>query len=466
MGIFTGGDLRTLQSTVSEQLRHLPVDEMVQVLYHLRESQRQHRNDLIRAAETLVETRLLKPTRGMRELERLTIGARDPVFDRFVSLLTEDFRQILYGREEDVVGVHLVSYFIARTMPQLRDRPTIRPSGGADADRGQRILGDIARMVPMASHGTLLRAISHNQAQTAVLGLNQLTTGLFRALDRFIELEFTEGEAETLIAERLLPHLPVYEILHTLRMYHDPALTWLRRVEAAFPAGNSAFLALREDNDAMLKYVPLFQQELVRRHGLSVPDFFEGGVFNPALLSAVRPDLAVLLQADLFNTSAGKLIDSGGRRASELWKPRVEELLVAPERIRSWRSKIWELLEHPIIQRIDAFAELAVALNSLSSAHPLKQGMGRSQSLRISSGVTQFFRSAQPGDDMRQFLAAALDYLSAITEGMAEVPVAIIRSMRELERIVRIEEQALAPEQQERLRFYTLQIARCAGENG
>jgi hypothetical protein len=38
--------------------------------------------------------------------------------------------------------------------------------------------------------------------------------------------------------------------------------------------------------------------------------------------------------------------------------------------------------------------------------------------------------------------------------------------MWELERIIRIEEQAIPPEQQEDLRFYTLQIARLAGENG
>lgn len=67
---------------------------------------------------------------------------------------------------------------------------------------------------------------------------------------------------------------------------------------------------------------------------------------------------------------------------------------------------------------------------------------------------------------MSQFLAAAFDYLTSLSAGMIEVPVAIIRSLKEVELIARIEEQALPPEKQELLRFYMLQIARLAGENG
>ncbi|HEY6952699.1 MAG TPA: pyridoxal phosphate-dependent aminotransferase, partial [Bacteroidota bacterium] len=144
MGIFTEQDLRTLQSAVSEQLRHLPVREMAEVLYHLKESQGRHRDDLIRATESLVESRLQQKNRGTREIERLTVGVRDPVYDQFIALVTDNFRQILYGREHDVVGIHVVSYFIARTMPQLRDRPTVRPTPGSGEERGQKILEQIA----------------------------------------------------------------------------------------------------------------------------------------------------------------------------------------------------------------------------------------------------------------------------------------------------------------------------------
>ena len=48
LGVYLGGDLRTFQSNLSEQLRYLPVYDFVGLLYHVRESQRIHRNDLIR----------------------------------------------------------------------------------------------------------------------------------------------------------------------------------------------------------------------------------------------------------------------------------------------------------------------------------------------------------------------------------------------------------------------------------
>ncbi|TSA19489.1 pyridoxal phosphate-dependent aminotransferase [bacterium] len=466
MGIFTSGDLRTLQSTISEQLRHLPAQEMASVLYHLRESQRRHRNDLIRAAESLVENRLLQKKRGAQELERLTVGTRDSVYDQFITLLTEDFRQILYGREEDVVGVHIVSYFIARTMPQLRDRPTIRPTPGGGTERGQRILEQIAKIIPLSRHGSRLRAIAHNQAQTAVLGLNQLTTGLFRALDRFTQLEFKEGDSHSLIADRLLPHLPVYEMLHTLRLYHDPDLTHLKRIEPAFPAGTSAFLAVREDNDSLPNYVGLLQQELLRRHGLEVNDFFENSTFIPGLLATLRPDLAVLFQGDLFNTDVDKLLSVSSRRADEQWRKGVRRLLTIPQEIRSWRLKIWELLENPLTQRVQSFVELAVALNTLSLNQPLKNAPSPLRAMKLSSDLSHFFTASTSTDDMRQFLGAALNYLGALSEGMVEVPVAIVRSLKEVEKIAKIEEQALSPEKQQLLRFYMLQIARLAGENG
>jgi aspartate/methionine/tyrosine aminotransferase len=467
MGIFTEHDLRTLQSAVSEKLRHLPVREMAEVLYHLKESQHRHRGDLIRATESLVESRLQQKKRGTQEIERLTVGVRDAVFDQFLALVTENFRQILYGREHDVVGIHVISYFIARTMPQLRDRPTVRPTPGSGEERGQRILEQIAGIIPFSRHGSRLRAIAHNQAQSAVLGLNQLTTGIFRSLDRFAQLEFKEGDAESLIADRLLPRLPVYEMLNTIRIYHDPALTSVKAMEEAFPAGNTALLALREDNDSLKKYIGLMQQELLRRHGLDVADFFEHGKLITGLLPALRPDLAVLLQEDLFNTDMERLEGGGiGKGIEESWRKEMERLLAIPRSIRSWRAKIWALLEQPIFQRVQSFVELAVALHSLSSNGQAIPAQDLARGGKLPSDLSHFFRGATSTDDMSQFLAAAFDYLTSLSAGMIEVPVAIIRSLKEVEQIARIEEQALPPEKQELLRFYMLQIARLAGENG
>jgi aspartate/methionine/tyrosine aminotransferase len=466
MGVFSGGDLRTLQSAISEQVRYLPVEQFAQLIHHMVESQRIHRNDLVRASESLMETRLQRRERGAQELDRLTIGSRDTIFTEFMSILTENFRQILYGREEDVVGVHIISYFIARSTPPLRDRPTVRPGQEGGEDRGQKIIARIAETIPLSRYGSRLRAIAHNQAQTAVLGINQLTTGLFRALDGFARKEFAEGDTETLIADRILPHLPVYEILQSLRLYHDVELRYLRRIEPAFPAGNSAFLALREDIDAMGRYLTIFRQELLRRHGVDVSDFFDDDRFIADLLPTLRPDLAVLLQPDLFNTTFEALVDAIHGPVDSRWREQVERLLQLPENVRLWRSKAWELLEQPVFQRVQSFAELAVALHSLSLHAPTSDRAAASRGIKLSADLSNFFRMSGPEDEMRQFLAAALEYLSVISEGMVEVPINIIRAMKEVERIAKIEEQVLSSPEQEQLRFFILQIARLAGENG
>jgi len=466
MGIFVGGDLRTFQSTLSEHLRYMPVNELVQVLHHVKESQHIHHDDLLRASESLIESRLQLKERGAQEIERLTLGSRDAVYDQFTSLVTENFRQILYGREADVVGMHIASYFIARTMPQLRDRPTVRPGSGPDSDRGQRILEKVSQTIPLARYGSMLRAIAHNQAQTMVLGVNQLTTGLFRALNVFSQMEFKDGDARTLIADRVLPQLPVYEILQTLRLYHDIDLTYLRKIETAFPAGNSAFLALREDNDSLQNFLHLFRQELVRRHGVDVNEFFEGDIFLPKLLPTLRPDLAVLLQRDLFNTQIDVFLEDVGDSIDPRWKTSIEQLLGVRTHVQSWRTKIWQLLEEPVYQQVRSFTELAAALNSLTAGKPLTAIPASSRGVKLSSDLSQFFRASSADDEMRQFLAASLEYLASVSEGMVEVPVTIIRAMKDVEQIARIEEQALPTDKQDLLRFYVLQIARLTGENG
>jgi hypothetical protein len=137
-----------------------------------------------------------------------------------------------------------------------------------------------------------------------------------------------------------------------------------------------------------------------------------------------------------------------------------------PENVRLWRSKAWELLEQPVFQRVQSFAELAVALHSLSLHAPTSDRAAASRGIKLSADLSNFFRMSGPEDEMRQFLAAALEYLSVISEGMVEVPINIIRAMKEVERIAKIEEQVLSSPEQEQLRFFILQIARLAGENG
>ncbi|NWG13485.1 MAG: aminotransferase class I/II-fold pyridoxal phosphate-dependent enzyme [Acidobacteria bacterium] len=465
LGVFSGGDLRTLQSAISEKVRHLPAEKFAQLLYHMDAAQRTHQRDLARASEELAESRSPSSRHGEQALERLTLGAREPAFEDFLKVFTENFRQILYGREEDVVGLHIISYFIARTTPSLRDRPTVRPShDGKDA--GSRILERIAQTIPLSRYGSLLRAIAHNHAQTAVLGINQLTTGLFRALDAFSGGKSMEGDPETYLADRILPHLPVLEMLQSLRLYHDASLHQLNAMERAFPAGNSAFLALREDIDAMGRYIPLFQQELLRRHGIEVSDFFDGGRFIPALLPTLRPDLAVLLQPDIFNTNLERLRESIGGSLERSWLEAMRGLLSAREEIGRWRVSAWSLLERPVFQRVQSFVELAVSLSTIASRSLSTELLPPGRGPKLSSSLAHFFRMTQAGDEMREFLAAAIEYLTVASEGMVEVPANIIRAMKEIERIAAIEEQALTADQQDRLRFYLLQISRVAGESG
>jgi len=250
-----------------------------------------------------------------------------------------------------------------------------------------------------------------------------------------------------------------------LRLYHDVELRWLGLMERAFPAGNSAFTVLREDADSIRATVPLFQKEVLRRHGVQVAEFFEGAHFMPRLLPALRPDLAVLLQPDLFNTSVDVLLGAIGDRVPQAWRREVQRLLAIPEDIRAWREKAWDLLREPVFARVSSFVELATALHSVAQRAPTFEPALMPLTPKKTREVASFLR--RPAEDsLQQFLVAAFEYLSAMPRGSVEVPTNLVRAVREVERIVKIEEQALPPREQDMLRFYLLQIARAAGENG
>ncbi|MCG6958333.1 pyridoxal phosphate-dependent aminotransferase, partial [bacterium BMS3Abin03] len=125
-GVFAGGDLRTLQSAISEQVRQLKASERSQLFYHLRKTQNFYHSELIRASEPFVNTRLAFESKGLKELERLTLGKNDEIFNEFAELTSKNFQQISYGSEDDTVGIHIISYFLSRAMPILRDRPVER----------------------------------------------------------------------------------------------------------------------------------------------------------------------------------------------------------------------------------------------------------------------------------------------------------------------------------------------------
>ncbi|MFH0992342.1 MAG: hypothetical protein V1799_20270 [bacterium] len=296
---------------------------------------------------------------------------------------------------------------------------------------------------PFARYGSMLRAIAHNQAQTAIPGINQLTTGLFRALNIFAGKENRVSDPLTLIADKILTHLPVYEILHTQRIYHDTDLKYLTALERAYPADNSAFLAFREDLDAFSSYCTLFQQELLRRHGLDVTDFFLGGHSIPSCFQQCVPILRCSCNPTSSSTDAAVLLHEIGGTIPKPWQQEMERLLQIPKEIRSWRANAWSLLEQPVFERVQSFVELAVALHSLSSQMKSKQWGTTKREFNIPSRLSEFFKFLRTDDDMRQFLAAAVEYVAVASEGMIVLPITIIRALNDAERIARISRTSL-----------------------
>ena len=133
--------------------------------------------------------------------------------------------------------------------------------------------------------------------------------------------------------------------------------------------------------------------------------------------------------------------------------------------IRQWRRQAWEILWEPVFSRVSSFVELATALYSVARRTPEGE-------LVLPGAAPQKIRGSIPllsnaaEDSLQQFLAAALEYLSSLPRSSMEVPAKLIKAMKEVKQTVRIEEPALSSRQQALLRFYLLQIARVAGENG
>jgi hypothetical protein len=463
-GILTSGDLRTWQSTVSEKLRQIRIEDRTEFLLHVKDLQIYDRNEIERITEPMRGTRLQARERYLKELDLFTGSQNDSEYMQFMELLRDNFRQILYGTEQDVVGIHMISHFVSRAMPPLRDRPTVRPSREAQNRVGQEVVSRISQTLPLSRHGSLLRAIGHNRAQTMVLGMNQLTTGLFRALSMYS----TSSESESLITSRILPHLPVYEILHTLRLYQDPSLKYVEKMQDAFSAGNSSFVALREDLDALYRFIGLFQKELLRRCGIEIADFFDGNVLKKGVLPAFKPHIAVLLQSDLFNTDSIEFFSGIPGKPSETWRHGIEDLFQIPLQVQQIRQKIWQLIEGPVFIQVSSFVELAMALSTLSAGkagQALPYAANLSEVVKIGSQVAGLLRSTAD-DSLRQFLVDVVQLLTELPGSMTEIPVDIIRALRDVERIARLEEQALSENEQILLRHYLLTMARLCGENG
>jgi hypothetical protein len=287
-------------------------------------------------------------------------------------------------------------------------------------------------------------------------------------LSEFADALSSRGEDLHILDDRILPHLPVQDILHTLRIYHEPELHYVRKLETAFPAGNSAFLTLREDIDSLFHFIGLLQKEFLRRQGLSVSEFFEGNRIRGQLLPVLRPDIAVLIQPDLFNTNIDDVLSYIGSKVDESWSQPVQQLLELPLVVRQQRKDIWDLISLPIRQQVKSFVELALAIDKLSTGKRRKESLlvgERAEIERLGVRIADLLRGAVD-DPMRQFLTSAVQYLVQVPQQMDQVPIEVLRALRDVEQIMRLEKQALGQREQDLLRFHILQMARLCGENG
>jgi len=464
LGVFLNADLKTFQSYISEQVRSLSVEKYANLLWYLRQKQMEHLQELQRAGEPLTETRLQFKTRGIQELERLTAGKKDAVYERFLEEHKNNFRQITYGKEEDVVGLHIVSYFIGRSLPQLRDRPTARLSQSIGSDAiGRKIIERIAKQIPLSKSGSLLRAISHNQSQTMILGIPQLALGLSRTINSFLLTESALGDAEIALYERILPNLPVYEILYELRIYCEKPNGYIEKIEKAFPPGNSSLYALGEDISFLNSSIKLFQKELIRRHGLNVSDFFENDEFNPELYRFLRPDIAVIMQKNLFNDDFDSFYREALFKINNEQLKRIKKIFEIRNRTAYLRSKIWEIIEEPIISRVKSFCDLALALWELTSKN---EKLDFSLDIKKANLKNQKAFSMAADENMRQFFADAFKYLNYVYETSAEMPIQVAKALKEAEKLIKLDQMPINEEKQNFLRYYLIQMGRLTGFNG
>lgn len=462
-GLHLGSDLRTLQSNAAEHIfRFINFEDRSQLFHHMEILQNIHKRDLDRARKIFTNTRRDLKEKGVNEIKRISRLTDSIIFQDFVNNNTESFRQIVYGQDEDVVGIHVISYFISRMVPVFRDRPTVRPAKEGSQNARQKIVERIAHTLPMAHHGSLLRAIGHNRAQSVLLGVSQVSTGLFRTL-KILQEQYPGPNT----IPHILSNLSIKEILYDLRVYQQTDLKYIKKLEPAFNNGNSALRALYEDFEYMYEFIPYLQQALIAKKGLAPSEFFVDNKFKQELLPYFRPDLAVLLQNNLFNTH----IDDLGldiKYIDKKWLQQTKNFLELPNRLSEWREKIWNLIETKIFQQVSSFIDLAMALTILSKKTENNDGsieLISPKSSRLANQVNTLLRG-RADDSMRYLLYSVVEYISHLPQDSTQLPIDTVRALHDIEGILKIDAQPLSEKEQSKLRFYILKMARLTHENG
>jgi len=136
--------------------------------------------------------------------------------------------------------------------------------------------------------------------------------------------------------------------------------------------------------------------------------------------------------------------------------------------IFSWREKIWQLIHKPIFEQVRSFNQLAYAITTLAQTQPAESEQASILKSKINQLSTVINRSLSKENDerMQQFLANSVNYLAGLPALNREIPLHIIRALRDVENILKIEQQPLSVDKQKLLNFYILQMARLSGENG
>ena len=142
---------------------------------------------------------------------------------------------------------------------------------------------------------------------------------------------------------------------------------------------------------------------------------------------------------------------------------------MVPQQIQHWRRQAWQLLCDPVYDQIQSFNKLAFALTALTGsqpAHAANTPLTAPEQLQQVARLVQKGLTAEKDEQLKSFLESSLSLLMELRQENRLVPIGVVRVLRDLDRIVRIEQQPLTPTQQRELNFYILQMARLAGENG
>ena len=150
-----------------------------------------------------------------------------------------------------------------------------------------------------------------------------------------------------------------------------------------------------------------------------------------------------------------------------LRKARGTKYLDIPNQLAGWREKIWQLIENKIYHQVSSFVDLAMALTTLLKKTPNNSPINimTPKSNRLANQVNTLLRGTAD-DSMRHLLYSVVEYISHLPEDHARLPIDTVRALHDIERIVKIDAQPLSDNEQSKLRFYILEMARLARENG